>query len=173
MNSLLIKRIILLFGMGKEIIRNFKRNTQIFNRVPTDSLNMNSRVAVSEINSLWNITNSLTKPNIREDGSITLIVKNRKNEIKMTLHKLAYKNNKVELIFKKLLKMEIIHPNTKLLNFLKLENGMWFKTELDGCYFNSGDAFMIIIDSPKTPEHPKLSVKKSIRKHEKQYLVSN
>ena len=159
--------------MGKEITRNFKRNTQIFNRLPTDSLNMSSRVALSEINSLWNISNSLTKPILGEDGNITLIIKNRKNEIKMTLHKLPYKNNKVELIFRKLLKMKIIRPNTKLLNFLKLENDMWFKTELDGCYFNSGDAFMIIIDSPKAQEHPKLSVKKPIRKHEKQYIVSN
>ena len=138
--------------MGKELI--VKHKSQLGQKASTPG--MLSEVPLidkEEISLLWTPTETACSNDVKENGQVYVVIRQRGKDVKVICKGLANKGNNTAEIFKRLMQMGLITPETKVLNFLKYRNNMWFKEDVQSTLVNSGDALMIMIEKEERKVH--------------------
>ena len=130
--------------MGKEILYKSKEiiNSSYYNT--DDYLNFSFDYLAPEINSLWDPINITKKEAITENGRVFIILKTQTTNTNITLNGFKKENNDIKNLFKRLLELQLITLDTRLLSLLKLQGDVWHKVSPRNSVFNSEDAFIVV-----------------------------
>eukprot|EP00826_Nyctotherus_ovalis_P023806 TRINITY_DN1830_c0_g1_i3.p2 TRINITY_DN1830_c0_g1~~TRINITY_DN1830_c0_g1_i3.p2 ORF type:complete len:165 (-),score=18.01 TRINITY_DN1830_c0_g1_i3:210-704(-) len=134
--------------MGKESVRKRGVGSSSKRSVTESQSFADLTSLMQDFNKFWNIKECVLEDNIKENGEVSVILRTRDINTSVAVGGFSNKSNEVQQLFKRLLELALITPETKLMSFLKLEENVWCKTGLSGCTFKAGDKFMLLLEYP-------------------------